>query len=74
MTTRVHVVNLGGDAVVVDYADPETNIPPEHGKGKVLYSHESENFYVHPTQNLVISERPAAPLMDRAPKCGVKTE
>jgi hypothetical protein len=59
MTTKVHVVNLGPDKVVVSKVNPKTNevilTPVE------LYPSDSANEYVYDTQSVVVREEPILP-------------
>jgi hypothetical protein len=57
MTTRVHIVNFGPDAVNIEMLDPQTgqkagvSIPDQ-----ILYSQQSSDIYVHDTQAFTVVE------------------
>jgi hypothetical protein len=57
MTTRIHVVNFGPDAVKVMTIDPEngycSGVPTD------LYAQQSTDIYVHSGQDIRVSEKKA---------------
>jgi len=56
MTTRVHVVNLGPDKIIVQKINPQTSqlipTPVE------IYPGDSVNEYVYDSQSLIVREEP----------------
>lgn len=56
MTTRIHVVNFGPDAVNVSAVDPETNVKIDSGENARLYSQQSCEIYVHDSQAVRVVE------------------
>lgn len=58
MTTRIHIVNLGPDAVEVQKSNPNT--PPSELLKQapvILYPSDSYNEYVYDTQSVTVTER-----------------
>jgi hypothetical protein len=64
MTTKVHIVNFGPNAVVVHKVDPtrasaEPVLATSGGADPIVHQHESIDLYVHSTQSLAIIEKPS---------------
>jgi hypothetical protein len=57
MTTRVHVVNLGPDVVIVKTVNPATNGTLNIADA-VLYPGDSFNQYVYDNQAVQVVEKP----------------
>lgn len=56
MTTKIHVVNFGPDAVNVSAVDPETNVKIDSGENVRLYPQQSCEIYVHDSQAVRVVE------------------
>lgn len=57
MTTKVHIVNFGPDAISFTLVEPATGAELQHaGKIPDLHAQQSADIYVHSGQDLVIKE------------------
>lgn len=57
MTTRIHVVNFGPEAVDVKVFNPQTGEADPERQAPSLFAQQSTDVYVHDTQAITVTEK-----------------